>query len=115
MGDVVPFTLMGLALIAAFFAQALLLAAREHVRLRHPDWYDKLASGGSGLRLGGPDDQARRKLARPLLWNRLPPGPAEDPALKGLADRFRLALLTVALSIGGLILIIALRVQAAGA
>lgn len=115
MGDVVPFVLMGVALVSAFVAQALLLAAREHVRMNHPGWYEQLVAGGGGLRLGGPDDRARRKLARPLLWGRLPSGAADDAALRQLADRFRLALLTVALSLGGLIAVIALRVQSAPA
>lgn len=111
MPNIVPFTLMGLALVAAFIAQALLLAAREHVRAHHPDWYAALAGGGSGLRLGGPDERARRKLARPLLFG-LPPAARADRPLAQLAERFRLALSTVILSLIGLILIIALRVQA---
>jgi hypothetical protein len=113
MADVAPFALMALALVSAFVAQALLLAAREHVRVAHPAWFEALASGGSGLRLGGPDDRVRRKLARPLLFG-LPPEARADAALARLAERFRLAMLSVALSMGGLLLIIALRAQAAG-
>jgi hypothetical protein len=44
----------------------------------------------------------------------MPPGPAQDAALRGLADRFRLAMLTVGLSLAGLAAIVALRVQATG-
>lgn len=112
MGDAAPFALMALALLSAFAAQALALAAREHVRARWPDWFAELSRGG-GLRIGGPDDRVRRRLARPLLFG-LPPGPREDPALARLAERFRLALLAVALSTLGLVAIIALRMQAAG-
>lgn len=113
MHNAVPFALMGLALVAAFVAQALLLAAREHVRLLWPDWFETLAAGGGGVRLGGPDDRVRRRLARPLLFG-LPEGPRQDAALARLAERFRLALATVGLSSLGLIAIIALRAQAAG-
>jgi hypothetical protein len=113
MADIVPFALMGLALVAAFIAQALLMAAREHVRSQHPDWFAELSSGGGGFRLGGPDERARRKLARPLLFG-LPAAQRGDAALKQLAERFRLALLTVAASMGGVVLIIALRAAAAG-
>jgi hypothetical protein len=113
MNNIAPFALMGLALVSAFIAQALLLAAREHVRARHPAWFEELASGGSGLRLGGPDDRARRKLARPLLFG-LPERVRGDAPLMKLAERFRLAMLSVAASMGGLLLIIALRAQAAG-
>ena len=112
MENLVPFALMALALVAAFAAQAMLLAAREHVRQVWPDWFAQLARGGGGVRLGGPDDRVRRRLARPLLFG-LPEGPRGDPALSRLAERFRLALLAVALSAGGLVLIIALRMQTA--
>ena len=114
MENVVPFALMALSLVAAFAAQAMLLAAREHVRQVWPDWFARLAQGGGGVRIGGPDDRVRRRLARPLLFG-LPEGPREDPALAKLAERFRLALLAVGLCAGGLILIISLRMEAAPA
>lgn len=113
MRDVAPFALMAIALVSAFIAQALLLAAREHVRRAWPDWFEALGKGG-GIRLGGPDDRVRRRLARPLLFG-LPTGPREDPALARLAERFRLAMLSVGLASLGLIAVIALRVHAAGA
>jgi hypothetical protein len=110
MADIAPFVLMGLALVAALVAQGLLMAAREHVRARWPDWYAALAEGG-GARLGGPADRVRRRLAR-LMLTGLPPDKRADPTLAQIADRFRLAMLTVTLSAAGFALIVALRMRA---
>jgi hypothetical protein len=114
MGDAVLYVLMGLTLVAIFGAQGLLMAAREHVRALHKDWYTALSAAGSSLRMGGPDDRARRRLLRPLLLGLLPPGPDRDPQLLALARKLRFAMLAVALGFGGIVLVIALRVHAAG-
>ncbi len=111
MSDIAVYALMGLAFIAGFIAQGLLIAAREHVRAHHPEWFAKLSQGGSGLRMSGPDERARRALARPLLMRRLPAAAAGDEMLVALSERFRLAITTVALSVAGLVVLMALRMQ----
>jgi hypothetical protein len=111
MGDVVPLILMGVALVAMIISRALLAAARDHVRHQHPDWYAALGAGGGGIRLGGPEERARRRLTRPLLFGPLPEGPAADPVLRRVAEHLRLALLAAAISTGGFVLIVVLRAQ----
>lgn len=113
MANIVPFTLMGVALISAFIAQGLIAVAREHVKTHYPAWAEKLSSSGFGFRMGGPDEQLRRRLVKPLLFNLLPPETRGDETLKTLADRVRLAMLAVLVSIGGVVLVIALRASAA--
>lgn len=113
MNDAVLYALMCLTLVAIFAAQGLLMAAREHVRALHKDWYATLSASGSSLRMGGPDDRARRRLVRPLLLGLLPPGPGADPQLIALAQKLRLAMLAVALGFGGVALVIAIRAAAA--
>ena len=109
MNDIAPLALMVMALIAAVIGKALIVAAREHVRAMHPDWYAELSAGGSRLRLGGPEERARRRLARPLIFGPLPPGPAADPLMRDLARKTRLAMGTLALCVGGVIAILWLR------
>jgi hypothetical protein len=109
MGEIVPIILMLMALVAALGAKALVIAAREHVRRFHPDWFAQLSSGGSGIRLGGPDERARRKLAGPLITGRMPPGPAQDAALVDLARKLRLALAALSLCVLAVALIVWLR------
>ena len=115
MADIVPLILMLGALIALMLARGLLAAARDHVRAAHPDWFETLGSGGWGLRTGGPDERARRKLTRPLLLGRLPRGPDADPVLRRLAEHMRLMLLAALLCLLGLGLIIWLRGAGAAA
>lgn len=111
MGDIVPLILMGIALIAMIISRAMLAAARDHVRNQHPDWYAQLGAGGGGIRLGGADERARRRLTRPLLFGPLPEGPAADPVLRRVAEHLRLSLLAAAVSTGGFALIVVLRAQ----
>jgi hypothetical protein len=108
-GDLAFFALLAIAFLGAVFGQAFLMGAREQVRIAHPDWYARLSDGGRSMRLGGPDDRARRRLFWPLALGRLPPGPAGDPALAALAARFRLAMTAVALAFAGIGIILALR------
>lgn len=113
LSDIAVFAVMGLAFVCAVIAQSLLLAAREHVRALHPDWYAALGARGRSMRMGGPDDRARRRLMRPLLLGPLPPAAQADAALVALAQRLRVAMLGVALGLGGLAAMIAIRMQAA--
>jgi hypothetical protein len=113
LADAVPLILMLLALIAILIARALLVAARDHVRQSHPDWYAELGRT-QGPRLGSPDERARRRLFRPLATRRLPGELAADPVLLKVAEHIRLALLTAGVSIAGLTLIVILRAQVGG-
>ena len=115
MADAAPLALMVIALIAMIIARALMAAARDHVRSRHADWYVRLGEGGNAFRLGGADERARRRLARPLVFGPLPEGPAADPVLKRLSDHLRLSLLAAAVSTAGFVLILVLRAQFAAA
>jgi hypothetical protein len=112
LGDIAFFVLLGIAFLGAIFGQAFLAGAREHVRTQHPDWYAQLADGRFSMRMGGPDDRVRRRLFWPLVRNRLPPGPAADPALAALAARFRLAATAILLAMAGIAAILALRAGA---
>jgi len=113
LSDFAVFAAMGLAFVSAMIAQGLLLAAREHVRTVHPAWFAELGARGRSIRMGGPADRARRRLMRPLLLGPLPPAAQADAALVTLAQRLRVAMLGVALGCGGLVAMIAIRVQAA--
>jgi hypothetical protein len=115
MANVVPLALMGVCLVALIVARGLIMLARDHVRARHADWYARLGAAGSPLRLGGPDERARRRLARPLIFGPLPPEAAADPALRKMAEHLRLALAAAGLSMAGLVAIIALRAHVAPA
>ena len=113
LSDFAVFAAMGLAFVSAMIAQGLLLAAREHVRVFHAAWFEELSARGHSMRMGGPADRARRRLMRPLLLGPLPPAAQADAALVTLAQRLRVAMLGVALGCGGLVAMIAIRVQAA--
>lgn len=115
LSDLALYAVMGIAFVGAFASQGLLLAAREHVRRNHPAWFEELGAGGSRLRLGGPADRARRRLIRPLLFGPLPPEVAADAQLAQLAQRLKVAMLSVALGFGAMVAMIAIRVQLAGA
>ncbi|WP_333832233.1 hypothetical protein [Rubrimonas sp.] len=112
MTDFAPLALMTMALVAALIGKALIAAAREHVRAMHPDWYAELSAQGSRFRLGGADDRARRRLARPLIFGPLPPGPAADPLLRDLARKTKLAMGALALCSAGVVAILWLRAAA---
>ena len=110
MGDVVPLVLMVVALIAMMIARALLMAARDHVQRQHPSWFAELGRR-DGIRLGGAEERARRRLVRPLVIGPLPEPAARDTVLCRVADHLRLALTAAGLSLGGLTVIMILRAQ----
>jgi hypothetical protein len=109
MADIAPLLLMGLCLVALILARGMVMLAREHVRTHHAAWYAELGAAGSALRLGGPDERARRRLARPLIFGPLPPAAASDPVLRKIVDHLRLAMAAAGLSMAGLVAILALR------
>ncbi len=113
LSDFAVYATLALSFVCAMIAQALLLAAREHVRVVHPDWFEELGARGHSMRMGGPADRARRRLIRPLLLGPLPTAAQTDAALASLAQRLRVAMLGAALGLGALAVMITIRVQAA--
>jgi hypothetical protein len=111
--DVLFYLLMLVTAAAALFARGLTAAAREHVRHRYPGWFEELSAKGSALRLSGPDERARRRLTRPLLFGAVPPEARNDALLQLMAQRLRLSLLTTAVGFAGVVTVIARRAQAA--
>jgi hypothetical protein len=98
---------------AALFARGLTAAAREHVRQGYPAWYEQLSAKGSSLRLSGPDDRARRRITRPLIFGNIPAEARDDAVLAMMASRLRASLLITALGFAGVAAVIALRSQGA--
>jgi hypothetical protein len=114
MGQILFFGFAAFAILGALAGQAVLAAAREHVRVTWPEWFDALAGPGGGLRLGGPAERARRRLLRPLLLQRLPAGPAGDEALLRMSALLRLALSVCAAGALGMALALWLRAATGG-
>jgi hypothetical protein len=111
--DILFYVLMLLTAAAALYARGLSAAAREHVRHRYPAWFEELSAKGSALRLSGPDERARRRLTRPLLFGAVPPEARGDALLQAMALRLRLSLLTTAVGFAGVVAVIAMRAQGA--
>jgi hypothetical protein len=109
LGDAAVFALMALAFAAGFAARALSAAARDRVRAHHPAWYEALRASGRGLRVGTDDEHVRRRLTRPMLLGRLPPGAAGDAELAKIASWFSFAITATLAAMGGLFLILWLR------
>jgi hypothetical protein len=111
MTEAMFYILMLVTAAAALFARGLTAAAREHVKQAYPDWYARLSEGGSSLRMSGPDDRARRRITRPLIFGAFPPEARGDEMLALMASRLRASLLTTVLGFAAVAAVVAIRAQ----